>query len=268
MNYEEKNNIETLIVIFNATNQVAQKKYVRDMKQQGYQVCNAIEKLQKEPMGDCDLHYFFASGGILSDVTSLNETSNLSALVKLNATTNSVIQHDALTFDVNNQNQLEVGLKTLHFIQAHFEFDVIIASQAQYMVNISRWKDVILPTAQYSLGPQKNRPMIMGDVRDKTKLLNPLRREFPQICQSKILFQQHGEIQLYLGNDCFAFSSNMIPLWLTEAEKLEKLEDDCLVGYLGHDLPFLSYLSTQTSVQWMAVPKQLQFWFFKNSMKL
>jgi hypothetical protein len=252
---EERNNIGTLLVVFNATNELLQKKYVRDMTQQGYHVCNALQTLREEPNSICDIHYFFALGE-----TSVNESSLLAPRVNLNATASNTIHHDVVTFNVNNQNQLGIGLRTLHFIKAHFNFDVIIASQAKYMVNIRKWKDVILPTAQYSLGPQKNQHMVIGDVRDKTRWIFPKKREFPQHCQGKYLRQQYEGVQLYLGNDCFAFSSNMIPLWLMESEKLASLEDYCVVGSLGHDLTFLSHLSTQTPVHWMAVPKQLQFW--------
>jgi hypothetical protein len=256
----EMNKTSTLLVLFNATTQSMQKQYVEEMKQQGYHICNALQQLE-HPHGYCDMHYFFVTAKQANHL-SLNETTNSFSLASINGTKNNGETHgDVLTFETKTNQQLEVGLNTLQYIQKHLNFDAVIFSQA-HAVNISQWNKGVLATAQYSLGPLQNQYLVIGDVRDKTRYVKPEWREFPHYCgsTSKYFARQHDGMQLYLGNDCFAFSANMIPLWLNEAEKHTDLEGECLVGSLGHDLTYLSYLSTETAVHWMALTQPTHFW--------
>jgi hypothetical protein len=264
-------NPRSLIVVYGATLDSVRANYRTRLHAQGINACNGLlsQAYQKEKA--CDIHYFFVVGrDDTVDYIPGENIHNISELRWINSnssTPSTKYEDDVLHLNVNGTNMEGLGLSTLYFIQEqpqsgpdYDSFDLIIFCKASHIVNVQQWQDSIVSTAQYSVGKNQHKHLLIGDVRDKGRK----RREFEKDrCPDPLgLFKPDKSlaphwIQLYLGSECFAFSSSLIPLWLEKARDPEI--ERCTEGQMGHDLTYLSY-TTNATLHWMRVPNSLKFW--------
>jgi Galactosyltransferase len=247
---------KTLLVIFNATTASMREEYRSKLQGQGHQACNALQE-QISPV-PCDLYYFFVVGDTSTGTPVEQDTQHLQDAAKAHR----VGKQDVLFMDVDNENQLAMGLAAMNYIQVHLEgykhsnFSLTIFCQSSRMVNIKSWYDTVVSSVEGSLKMQSNHHLLIGDVRDKTKGRKD--REYQEFCDYDFFRSQHDVVQLYLGSECLAFSTNLIPYLLRESQ--HSTNNACRVGDIGHDLSYLAYKSTDIILHWMPIPKSLQFW--------
>lgn len=255
----EKDDIKTMLVIFNATTTLLREKYRSELQNQGHEACNALDLDQGMNAISCDIFYFFVVGD-----TSAGVQGPKTSLQKQDPTKFSKVdEKDVLFLKVENDNHLGLGLAALNYIQAHvksgqdiYKFALTIFCQSNTIVNIKSWHKTVVSQLWSSLKTQRNY-FLIGDVRDKMK--NRKEREYQEFCDYDFFRSHHDAIQLYLGSDCFAFSSNLVPLLLREAQNSNN--DECRVGQMGHDLAYLAYKASDVILHWMPVPQSMQFWY-------
>jgi Galactosyltransferase len=261
----------SLIVVYGATLDTVRANYRSHLHAQGINVCSGLLPQAQQQKKVCDIHYFFVVGrDDSSEDIPMENIHNISELTSINS--NSSIanindEDDVLLLNVNGTNMEGLGLSTLYFIEEQAKsgsgndiFDLIVFCNASHIVNLQQWRDNIVSTAQYSVGKDQHKYLLIGDVRDKGRN----QREFKATgCPDPVgFFKSHKSyaphwIQLYLGSECFAFSSNLVPLWLEKASDPEI--ERCTEGHMGHDLTYLSY-TTKATMHWMRVPNSLKFW--------
>jgi hypothetical protein len=249
----ENDDIKTVLVIFNATSASMRAKYRSVLRRQGTYACSALQ--QHMSASPCDVYYVFVVGDTMSGVKGEKESLRQRDFAK------KVYEKDVLFLNVDNDNQLELGLAALKNVQANGKSDrkfaLNIFCQSTHMVNIKSWYRTVVSPLGRSLKSQRNHHFLIGDVRDKMK--NRKKREFEDFCDYDFFRFHRDAIQLYLGSDCFAFSSNLVPVLLREAQ--DSKNEECRNGHMGHDLTYLAYKASDVILRWVPVPQSAHFWY-------
>lgn len=126
-------------------------------------------------------------------------------------------------------------------------FDLVVLIQADFMIDVGKW-------LQVQASQSSPHALMIGDVRDKFQ--EP--REFPHGNESHWYFQ-HENIHLYLGSDCLALSTGLIPGIVEQARNNPEPRRN-FEGNLGHDLTTLAYYIPKTILHWIPINKSLRFW--------
>jgi hypothetical protein len=253
----ENDDVKTLLVIFNATTVSMREDYRSELQGQDNHACNALHQhMSNIP---CDIYYLFVVGN-----TSSGVQGEKSSLRNKDPSEASKVEKDVLFLNVDNEDPLGLGLAAVNYAQTNVksgqnirEFAWTIFCQSTHIVNVTSWNKTVVSQLETSLKAQGNHHFLIGDVRDKMKNRNE--REYQEFCDYEFFRSHHDAIQLYLASDCFAFSSNLVPILLRGA--LNANYENCRVGKMGHDLPYLAYKRSDVILHWMPVPQSRQFWY-------
>jgi hypothetical protein len=203
----KQHSVRSLLVVLGATDSSMRDQYRERLKAQGYRICNPksqnrpSSRLAERQDDSCDLYQMFAVGKG-SPSALLDDDDGDDDVVRLNVTDNI---------------HKEMGQAVLGYIQENLgveHYELVILCQAYYMFDVSQWYRNVVSTAQISLTQRYRHHLLIGDVRDKEQ--HPL--EINYMCPNRNFFvDEHETIQLYLGSQCLALSSNLIPLILETA---------------------------------------------------
>jgi hypothetical protein len=148
-----------------------------------------------------------------------------------------------------------MGQTALYYIEQHHSkkgskltIDFLVLCQSEWMVNISKWLGLV----QVQSSPHD---MVIGDVRDKAQ--PP--RDFPVGIDS--YFNEYQDyMHLYLGSDCLALSTTLVPKILEQARSNQEARKTYWENNLGHDLTCLAYMSPKTVLHWIPITQSQRFW--------
>jgi hypothetical protein len=272
--------VHTLVLVYGAITPELREQYRHQLLAQSEFGGNCSKMFHdnnhdNDDFDACGIQYLFVTGkkgqyrpgsnkAKLKKAAAMLATSLDSASASL-----SSIEEDVLVIDeVNDNDHLTLGLVALDHLQEFncaFQFDVVILCKSSSMLNASLWTNDFLSTAQYSLKGNHEQHLLIGDLRERntakskqefTSEKDPIIRKFFQ--------ERYAGIHLYLGSDCFAFSTSLIPVILKSVYDPQVKLSLKGPGHLGHDLVYLAYAADQIKLHWMAVPNAMQFWSPSN----
>lgn len=257
----------TLLVVLGATNYDVRQRYRDALLAQGYRMCNPHDG-DEQNSRQCDLHFFFAiEGRTLEDLAaeSIQVPSQSNELKHSNQghLENDVVELSHHIF-VDPKTGSRGILQYIHELSVASIglFDLILFCQASHMVNISQWVDMIARPLSKSSVLQHPHHLLVGDVRDKAQRPREFKsyqeRTGSRHTEEYFFNDQHENIHLYLGGECFALSSTLLPILATQANNPKNKLG--MENHLGHDLSYLAYKANRTIIHWVPISRSHVFW--------
>lgn len=255
----------TLLVVIGATDEQLRQRYRDKLIAQGSKICTPIY-VKQHNTNLCDLYYFFIiEGEVSEDVTAG------SGIVSLNTANNNdrgVDRNDVVKLSKAEYLDGNVGptviLKYIKSLSngSDDSFAFILFCKASHMVNLPQWFETIARPLSESSVSRRPHHLLIGDVRDKAQ--QP--REFPSYRGragtkhgEEIFFHdEHENIHLYLGGDCFAISSTLLPVIASQEGNPEN--KGWIENHMGHDFSYLAYKANRTILHWVPITKSFAVW--------
>jgi hypothetical protein len=115
---------------------------------------------------------------------------------------------------------------------------------------------------------QSSQNILLGDVRDKyqkrrnTRLKVEEPREFGRRPESDPgFFNMHAWVHLYLANECYLISTNLISGILEQNKNMNRtLQKKAFENHQGHDISFLASSIPGINLHWIPITKSQRFW--------
>lgn len=244
------NGRKSLVLIFGATTEERRTQYRRvlnaNAQRQNKIVCSLV--LQPTTESGCDAFYVFVVGGNNTD----GPTEVLEDAESLRLPQTPLLWTDAWILNLRDNFHSGMVTSALYYMEQRLtnyesRFDLVVLIQADFMIDVGKW-------LQVQASQSSPHALMIGDVRDKFQ--EP--REFPHGNESH-WFLQHENIHLYLGSECLALSTGLIPGIVEQARNNPEPRKN-FEGNLGHDLTTLAYYIPKTILHWVPINKSLRFW--------
>ena len=132
--------------------------------------------------------------------------------------------------------------------------DYILMIQSAITLDFHRFGHIV--NAQL-FPPVPTHHILLGQLRDKAEPPYEFRRSHGNRNES-FFYENYDNIHLYLGSDCFLLSSNLIPGMIEQATNPEARL--YMEHHLGHDISTLAYLIPETTLHWIPILRDQEFW--------
>ena len=146
-----------------------------------------------------------------------------------------------------------------------FQLDYVMNLQAKLSLDLRQFFKVA--DAQLTTLGQSSQNIVLGDVRDKyqspsahLKVEEP--REFGRAQIDRNFHNMHSGTHLYLANECYLISTNLISGILEQNKKGNRMLKKGLENHQGYDISFLASSIPGINLHWIPITKSQRFWSY------
>jgi hypothetical protein len=165
-----------------------------------------------------------------------------------------------------------MGQTLLHHVVSNrlverFQLDYVMNLQANLSLDLRQFFKVADVQLMTPLG-QSSQNIVLGDVRDKYQTPRSARlkveepREFgDRPRRYREFFKMHAFVHLYLANECYLISTNLISGILEQNKNMNTtFQKEAFENHQGHDISFLASSIPKINLHWIPITKSQRFW--------